>query len=86
MEVEFQRNKNLTDMLNSMEGLGRIETHVIQPIKQDITVILDMKIKSTKEVNMKYQITAVIYLQQGASFCRMVLFYYVTAGTVRLSC
>ena len=26
MEVEFQRNKNLTDMLNSMEGLGRIET------------------------------------------------------------
>ena len=26
MEVEFQRNKNLTEMLNSMEGLGRIET------------------------------------------------------------
>ena len=26
MEVEFQRNKNLTDRLNSMEGLARIET------------------------------------------------------------
>ena len=52
-ELEFQRNKNLTDMLNSMEGLGRIETHVLRSIRQDSTVIFDMKVKSTKEVNIK---------------------------------
>ena len=73
MEVEFQRNKNLTDMLNSMEGLGRIETHVIRSIKQDSTVILDMKVKSMKEVNIKSsddsndpEITGCAFLSNGS--------------------
>ena len=39
--------------MSSLEGLGRIETHVIRSITQDSTVILDMKVKSTKEVNIK---------------------------------
>ena len=53
MELVFQRNKDLTDMLNRMDGLGKIEAHLMRSIKQDCKVILDMKVKSAKEVNIK---------------------------------
>ena len=67
-ELEFQRNKNLTDILNSMEGLGRIETHVIRSIKQDSTVILDMKIMSTKEANIKLSVDSSDPVITGCAF------------------
>ena len=49
----FERNENLTDILKSVEGLGRIEPSGSGSAQQDHVVILDMKVKSTKEVNIK---------------------------------
>ena len=52
-ELEFQNNTNLIDMLKSEEGLGRIEPSEAGSAHQAYVVILDMKVKSTKEVNIK---------------------------------
>ena len=53
-KFEFQKNKKLTDMLESMDVLGRIETPEASSIQHDrTTVMLDMKVKSTKKVNIK---------------------------------
>ena len=52
-QLEFHMNKNLTDILKSVEGFGRIEPSETGSAQQDQVVILDMKVKSTKEVNIK---------------------------------
>ena len=49
----FERNEKLTDILKSVEGLGRIEPPGSGTAQQDHVVMLDMKVKSTKEVNIK---------------------------------
>ena len=51
--LEFQENKELIDMLRSVEGFGRIEVAEADSTQQDHLMILDMEIKSTKEVNIK---------------------------------
>ena len=52
-KLECEQNKNLTDLLKSGEGLGRIEPPGSGSAQQHHVVILDMKVKSTKEVNIK---------------------------------
>ena len=53
-QLEFHRNKKLTDLLQyDVDGLGRIEPSETGSTHQDHVVILDMKAKSTKEVNIK---------------------------------
>ena len=52
-QLEFQKNNKLTDLLKSVDSFGRIEPSETGPTHQDHVVILDMKVKSTKEVNIK---------------------------------
>ena len=52
-QLEFHRNKKLTDLLQSVEGFGRIEPSETGSSQQDDVVILDMKVKSSKEINIK---------------------------------
>ena len=52
-KLKFERNEKLTDILKSVEGLGRIEPSGPGSAQQDHVVILDMKVKSTKTVNIK---------------------------------
>ena len=52
-KLNFEQNKKLIDILKSVEGLGRIEPSGSGSVQQDHLVILDMKVKSTKEVNIK---------------------------------
>ena len=52
-QLEFQRNKKLTDLLQSVDGFGRIEPSETGSSQQDDVVILDMKVKSSKEINIK---------------------------------
>ena len=51
--LEFQKNRKLTDLLLGVDGFGRIEPCETGSAQQDHVVILDMKVKSTKEVNIK---------------------------------
>ena len=51
-KLKFQKNKTLIDMLKCVEGLGRLEAPEVSSLQQDHVVILDMKVKSTTEVNM----------------------------------
>ena len=52
-KLKFERNEKLTDILKSVEGLGRIEPPGPGSAQQDQVVILDMKVKSTNAVNTK---------------------------------
>ena len=52
-KLEFNKNKQLADVLKSAVCLGRIELPEVGTIQQDHVVILDMKAKSTKGVNIK---------------------------------
>ena len=52
-KLEFHKNKQLTDVFKSAECLGRIELPEVSSIQQYHAVILDMKVKPTKEVNIK---------------------------------
>ena len=52
-KLEFQKNKKLIDMLKSVEGFGKIEPSEIDSVQQDHVITLDMKVKSTNEVNIK---------------------------------
>ena len=52
-QLEFHKNKKLTDLLQSVDSFGRIEPSETGSTQQDHVVILDMKVKSTKEVNIK---------------------------------
>ena len=58
-QLEFQKNKKLTDLLKSDDGFGRIEPSETGSSQQDPVVILkplklkSAKVKSTKEVNIK---------------------------------
>ena len=47
--LKFQENKKLIDMLKSVEGFGRIEVVEADSTQQ---MLLDMKVKSTKEVSI----------------------------------
>ena len=51
-KLKFEQNKKLTDILKSVEGLGNIETSGSGSAQQDQVVILDMVVKSTKEVDI----------------------------------
>ena len=51
--LEFQENNKLIDMLKNMEGFGRIEEAEADSTQQHHLMILDMKVKSTKEVSIK---------------------------------
>ena len=51
--LEFQENKKLIDMLKSVEGFGRIEEAEADSTQQDHLMILDMKVKSSKEVSIE---------------------------------
>ena len=51
--LEFQENKKLIDVLKSVEGYGRIEEAEADSTQQDHLMILDMEVKSTKEVNIR---------------------------------
>ena len=71
-KLKFERNEKLTDILKSVEGLGRIEPNGSGSAQQDHVVILDMKIKSTKTVNIKLpddnrdsDITGCTFLSKG---------------------
>ena len=54
-KLEFQKNKKLIDVLKSVEGLCSVEITRTQAdsFQQENVVLLDMKVKSTKEVNIK---------------------------------
>ena len=54
-QLKFQQNKKLADMLKSGEGFGSIKPSETGSSQQDLdhVVILDMKMKSRKEVNIK---------------------------------
>ena len=52
-KLEFYKHEMLLEVLKSFEGLGRIETSNTGSVQQDRGEILDMKVKSTKEVNIK---------------------------------
>ena len=52
-KLKFEQNKKLTDILKSVEGLGRIEPTGSGSAQQDHVVILDMKVKSSNDVNIK---------------------------------
>ena len=52
-KLKFERNNKLTDVLKSVKGLGRIEPSGSGSAQQDHVVILDMKVKSTKAINIK---------------------------------
>ena len=52
-KLEFQENKELVDMLKSVEGFGRIEVAEADSTQQDHLMLLDMKVKSSKEVSVK---------------------------------
>ena len=51
-KLKFEQNKKLTDILKIVEGLGRIEPSETDSAQQDHVVLLDMKVKSTKEVDI----------------------------------
>ena len=52
-EMKFHKNTRLTHLFNIDEGLGRIEPSDVSSPKQGQDNIADMKVKSTKEVNIK---------------------------------
>ena len=54
-KLKFQKNKKLIDVLKSVEGLGSVEIPRAQAssIQQENVVLLDMKVKSKEEVNIK---------------------------------
>ena len=52
-KLEFQQNTILIDMLKKEEGLGNIESSDSDSTQKDHVIILDMKVKSAKEVNIK---------------------------------
>ena len=71
-KLEFQENKKLSDMLKSVEGFGRIEVVEADSTQQDHLMLLDMKVKSTKEVSIKVSddsatpcITSCTFLSNG---------------------
>ena len=51
-KLKFERNEKLRDVLKSVEDLGRIEPSGSGSAQQDQVVILDMVVKSTKEVDI----------------------------------
>ena len=53
-QLEFYKNKRLADLLQyDVDGLGRIEPSETDSPQQDHVVILDMKVKSTKKLNIE---------------------------------
>ena len=52
-EMKFHKNTKLTHLFNIDEGLGRIEPSDVSSSHQGHVDILDMKVKSTKEVDIK---------------------------------
>ena len=71
-DLVFQENKDLKDLLKSGEGLGTINTSETGETEQDPVIILDMKVKSKKEVNVELsdddivpQITGCAFLSNG---------------------
>ena len=77
--LEFQENKKLIDMLKSVEGFGRIEEAEADSTQQDHLMILDMEVKSTKEVSIKLSGDAQNPCITGCTFlsnCRILLCDY----------
>ena len=54
-KLEFHKHENLLNALKGSEDLGRIETSETYPVPPTSVKIVDMKIKSTKEVNIKLE-------------------------------
>ena len=52
-KLEFQKNKKLIDMLKNVEGFGKIEAAEAESTQQDHVIILDMKVKSATEANIR---------------------------------
>ena len=52
-KLEFHKHDILLEVLKSFKGLGRIETPETGSVQQDRGEILDMKVKSSKEFNIK---------------------------------
>ena len=52
-KLEFHKHEMLFDVLKNVEGLGRIETSENVSVQRDYVKILDMKVRSTEEVNIK---------------------------------
>ena len=67
-KLEFQENKELVDMLKSVEGFGRIEVAEEDSTQQDHLMLLDMKAKATKEVNIKLSDDSNTPLISGCTF------------------
>ena len=72
-QLEFHKNKKLTDLLQyDVDGLGRIEPSESGISQQHHVEILDMKVKSTKKVNIELpddngdpSITGCTFLSKG---------------------
>ena len=52
-KLEFHKHEMLLNVLKNVEGLGEIETSETWSVQRNCVEILDMKVKSTKEVNIK---------------------------------
>lgn len=52
-KLEFEKNQKLTDLLKNVKSFGVIKHYEAHSIQQDNTVILDMMVKSTEEVDIK---------------------------------
>ena len=71
-DLKFKQNKKLTDLLKQGEGLGIIDTSEVGETDQDHVIILDLKVRSKKEVSVKLsddgltpQITGCTFLSNG---------------------
>ena len=52
-QLKFHKNKKLTDLLLGVDGFGRIEPSETGSAQQDHVGMLDMKVRSTKKVNIE---------------------------------
>ena len=54
-KFEFHKHETLFDVLKSSQGLGSIQMSETDSIQQDCVAILDMKVKSRKEINIELE-------------------------------